>query len=292
MPAAKPSRPEDLSFIVPVLAAAVGAAVLFAVGAYYLGPPSASLPPNLTLVLQAPYFAGSIATVTVSYASTPTSPQALLLSLSVNGSTGAAVPMPTNSGDGAGVAVTAAGYPFRLDWIDADHDAMLSTYDSFRVVQTLSPPRCCLYQEFHLLSRADGSLIAQAYFYGPPAPAAKPAVAFGNVSRGTSTNVFFTLAYVEPAASPSYLYFQIAAGYDASPLTPLGTPYSPSRNVSVGGGEYIVAWYDSNYDQLVSEYDGFNVTLVAGSWPTPGTPMSFTLAWEDGATLATATWTA
>ncbi len=289
-PEGAPPRGKEMPWLLPVLAVIAGAMVLAGVGAYYLVQPTLTPPTNLVVELLQPSFVGSVATVTVGYANPAIAPQAFLVSLSVNSSSGAAVPMPTTSGIGAGVTVTPLGYPFRIDWSDVDYNGKLSTGDTFTITPLLNLP-CCLYETFAILRQVDGGLVATVSFSAPPGPAVMPTVSLGPASRGTSTNVYIPVNYVNPATSTGYLYFQLVVGASATPLTPL-QPDGLVANVSIGGGEYIVAWYDSTYDGLFDSGDAFNITLVGGMWPTTGTSMGFYLEWYDGTTLASATWTA
>ncbi len=283
---------KEMPWLLPLVAALVAIALVAGVGAYYAlqpGPPTA--PANLNVNLLQPYFVGSSATINVAYVNPPTNPEALLVSLSVNGTAGAAVPMPTTSGLGQGVTVTPLGYPFRIDWTDVDADAKLSTGDTFTITPLFSPSLCCMYQVFSLLRAIDGTFVASVTFYGPPAPAVIPVVSLGTPVRGASTNVWLPVNYVDPATPASHLRFQIVVGSSASPITPVQVAWTVS-NASVSGSQYVVVWYDSNSDSLVDAGDGFNMTLAAGPWPASGTSMGFYLEWEDGTTLASATWTA
>lgn len=292
-PPTSAARPpgKEMPWLMPVIAVVVGVIVLIGVGAYYVVQPLPPTPANLAVSLSQPYFVGAVATIDVAYAYPPADPQALLVSMSFNGTTAAAVPMPTVSGIGGGVTVTPAGFPFRIDWSDGDYDAKLSTGDAFTITPTLTPPPCCFFGSFNLLRRVDGVLVATVSFYGPPAPAVIPVVAFGNLTHGTPTNVYLDVYYVDPATSWTYLWFQIVIGPTASMMAPI-QPYGLASNVTVAGGEYIVAWYDLNSNSLLDAGDFFNITLAGGSWPAQGTLMGFYLEWVDGTTLASATWTA
>ena len=296
-PEVPPSRAElphgkEMPWLLPLLAVLVASMVLIGVAAYYYAPgPSVTPPPNLVVDLLSPYFVGAAATITVSYVSPPTSPHAFLVSLSVNGTAGAAVPMPTASGIGAGNVVTPAGYPFRIDWSDVDYDNLLSTGDSFTITPLQGPPPCCLYETFAILRQTDGGLVASVSFSPPQGTPVIPVVSLGTPSRGTPTNVWVPVDYVDPGTAPDYLRYQIVVGGNASAVAPV-YPYGYAGNVSVAGGEYIVAWYDSSYDSLVDAGDAFNITLVGGSWPATGVSMGFYLEWLDGTTLASAHWTA
>jgi hypothetical protein len=280
-----------MPWLLPLLAAIVGVMVLVGVGAYYIASPPPTPPTPIRIDLMSPSFAGAAASVVVGYAYPPTGPQAFLVSLSVNGTGAVAVPMPTVSGIGAGILVTPAGYPFRIDWSDSNYDGLVSSGDVFTITSTRNPPPCCLSETFSILRQADGAVVSTISFSGQPGPAVIPAVSLGSASRGTSTNVYVPVYNVDPATLPSYLRFQLVIGGVATPLTPL-QPYGLASNVSVAGGTYIVAWYDYNYDNFVDAGDAFNITLVSGTWPTAGTQMGFYLEWQDGTTLASATWTA
>ncbi len=291
-PSPRPSPGKGTPWLLPLIAAILAGILIAGVGAYYaLQPVPPTAPADLTVSLLQPYFVGAVATINVGYVYPATSPQALLVSLSANGTTGAAVPMPATSGIGQGVTVTPGGYPFRIDWTDADSNGKLSTGDTFTITPIPSPPPCCLYQTFTLLRGTDGSWVAAVSFYGPPAPAVIPVVSLATPVHGTSTNVWIQVNYVDPATDPVHLRFQIVVGSVASPITYVQIAWTGS-NASVGGGEYLVVWYDTNSDALVDAADGFNLTLVGGSWPASGTAMGFYLEWEDGTTLASATWTA
>ncbi len=296
-PAAPPSRAEapagqNMPWLLPLLAVLVASMILIGVVAYYYAPgPSVTPPPSLVVDLLSPYYVGAAATIAVSYVYPATPPQAFLVSLSVNGTAGAAVPMPTASGIGFGNVVTPLGYPFRIDWSDVDSNDLLSTGDSFTITPLRSPPPCCLYETFAILRQNDGGLAASVSFSSPAGVAVIPVVSFGTPSRGTPTNLWIPVNYVDPGTAPDYLRYQIVVGGNASATAPV-YPYGYVGNVSVAGGEYIVAWYDSSYDALVDAGDAFNITLVSGSWPATGTPMGFYLEWYDGTTLASATWTA
>ena len=276
--------------VIAVAAAIVAIVVLFSVGAYY-----ASLPPipsrsNLTLNLLQPEFHGTAATVAVGYVSTPISPRYLLVNLAVNGTEGTAVPMPATSGIGSGPVVNPAGYPFRIDWSDVDGDGRVSTGDVFTISPITAWPPCCAYETFIILWQPDGSLVAQLSFYG--APVLPPAVLLGAVSRGSPTNVYVPVQNVAPPTAPSHFQVQLRVDANWSGVVSLPLPGWPVVNLSVGGGEYVVAWYDNDYDGLVDAGDAFNITLGTGTWPLANTSMAFFLEWWDGTILAVATWSA
>jgi hypothetical protein len=199
--------------------------------------------------------------------------------------------MPTASGIGSGSLVTPAGYPFRIDWSDSDFDGMLSSGDVFTITPTRIPPPCCLYETFSVLRQVDGSVVATVSFSGQPGPAVIPVVSLGSPSRGTSTNLYVPVSYVDPPTYSGHLRYQLVIGSVATGVIPV-QPSGLVSNVSIAGGEYIVAWYDNNVDSLVDSGDAFNVTMVYGTWPSPGTAMGFYLEWEDGTELASATWSA
>lgn len=286
-----PPSGRESPWLAPGLAALAGILVLIAVAAYYTGPPPVAPPANLTVDLAQPTFVGAVATISVGYASPPANPAAFFVSLRVNGTPGTATPMPSTSGLGMGPVVSPAGHPFRIDWTDVDLDSALSTGDTFTITPLESPAPCCMYLSFTLLDRADGSVVASVYFMGPPAPAVIPVVSLGTPIRGLPTNVYITVNYVDPSTPPSYLRFQLVVGSVASPIIPLPYP-NLAANVSFNGSEYLVAWYDLNYDYLLDAGDSFNVSLIGGSWPAAGTAMGFYLEWQDGTTIAHATWTA
>lgn len=290
-PTIEPAKGSPRAWLLPLLAAVAGAALLFGVTAHYYAPrPSVLAPPNLIVNLMPPSYVGAAATLTVGYAYPPTSPLAFLVSLGVNGTTSAAVPMPTVSGIGAGVTVSPLGYVFRIDWVDEDSDGRLSTGDTFTITSLQNPAPCCLTETFTILRQADGGMVTSISFGGPPVPSVIPVVALGTPSRGTPTNVNVPVTYVDPATPPEYLRYQIVVGGSASALAPV-EPYGYLSNVSVAGGEYVVAWYDTTSDHLVDAGDAFNITLVSGSWPAAGTSMGFYLEWQDGTVLASALWT-
>ena len=288
--AVRPSSAGNGAVLLPLAAAIIGIGVLVAAGTYLAPAPGVTTPAGLILELQGPWINGSSAVLTVSYANIPTSPAAFLVSLAVNGSTSLAVPMPTTSGIGAGASVSPAGYPFRIDWTDVDRDGMVSTLDTFTITPTAAQPPCCLYETFYVLRRTNGSLVAQVGFYGIPSPGTRPAVSLDYVYQANLVNAYVTVSSASPATPVSYLRFQLMVGDNASPVSPI-LPYGAAANLSLAGAEYIVAWYDNNYDSRLDAGDAFNVSLVNGAAPASGTTMSFYLEWQDGSILATATWT-
>jgi len=274
---------------VPVIAAVLGVVVLLAAVVFVAPPVPVTAPVNLVLDLEGPRFNGTAAVVTVSFMNYATNPAAFLVSLSANGTASVAVPMPTTSGPSGAVVVTPSGYPFRIDWGDSDQDGKLSMSDTFTITPLLSPPPCCLYESFYILRQPDGAMVGSLSFYGGLRVA--PTVTFGSAVRGMATNVYIPVAWVSVATDPNYLRVDLEVDYNASAIIPM--PLSnTAANLSVGGGEYVVAWYDNNYDAFLDEGDAFNVTLVNGAWPTSGTYMAFSLFWQDSTTLATATWNA
>lgn len=275
---------------IAVLAALVGILVLLGAGIWIGGQPALPPPGSSTISLGQASFSGNLATIPVSYVSTPVTPAALLVSLDVNGSMGSSAPMPTTSGLAGETTIGAAGYAFRVEWWDLDGDGALSTGDTFDLAPQLGMPGCCGYVTFYILWKAGGLLGASARFYPPPST--PPSISLGPVSRGARTNVYIPIAAVYPPTPAMYLSFRIRIATNVSPATPFPSFGNTAANLSFWGGEFIVAWYDTNHNELVDGGDSLNVTMISGTWPATGTAMAFVLAWNDGTELAVATWAA
>lgn len=291
--ARRPLSSRGGSWVAPaiaILAAVVGIIVIIAAAVWIGGQPGLPPPGSSTIELGAPTSSGNVVTVPVTYVSPPVTPAALLVSLDVNGTMGGSAPMPTTSGLGGETAVSAAGYGFRVAWWDTDGDGALSTGDAFGLTPQTAMPGCCAYVTFYILWKAGGLLGASVRFY--PAPVTKPFVAFGAISRGTRTNVYIPVANVSPPAPALYLYFRLRISTNESGAVAFPALGNTAANLSFWGGEYIVAWYDTNQNELFDRGDSLNVTMVSGTWPSKGTPMAFILEWSDRTDLAVATWTA
>jgi len=267
----------------------VGLIVVLGVAAFYLAVPT---PPqkNCVIDLTQTSLANGVAVVTVGYANPPAVPGTFLVSLSVNGTSGAVVPMPLKTNPEPTAILTAAGYSYLVGWSDIDADGMVSTGDTFFIGVQQAPPPCCRFVSFSILRAVDGDMVSTVSFYIPPT-AVIPTVSLATPLLGSVPYVYIHLDSVDPGTAPDHLRFTLIVVNYGSQETPVPLDGSPA-NTSVDRGVFLLAWDDNNHNSLVDAGDVFNISLLNGAWPSAGTPMRFYLDFEGGWPLAVAAWDA
>jgi hypothetical protein len=271
----------------------VAATVLLAATfAFSLGRPQSGPPHGSVLInFEGPDYFGSLATLTAIYASPAVSPSSFLLYLVANGSGATPAGMPMVSGiRNAELLVSPAG-GYYVYWTDSDGNSLLSTGDTLTIYPGQPPVVCCQTLSLYLLWAADESTITEATFGPYPVLSPPPSITLGAAVRGAPNNVWISVASASAPYLSSYFLASMTVAGNASVRVPV-QPYGLASNLTVAGGEYVVAWYDLNDDLVLNSGDAFNVTLASGSWPASGTEMGFELWWYNDTELAAVWWTA